>query len=464
VVARSESALDRANITLVLILEEHFATAWTRTPFTAPSAKPPSGAASSGEGADKLLRRSKLPIPCTFDMYTTEATGFLPVSPADRHASASSTSGTRHASDDAVADLEARAHCRYAAGNVLPKPYLAAMFSMAYYTPGVLELVEALVNPAKYAQASLVWSLPPPKGSVGMLYAHLARQLLEEGAVPLGLLRHGLPSNGSNGSHGSNGHGNGATDTPAGPQQHNPTVVLPYVVTALPDDASLVVGPHDAVFVLGDRAWARSHCLLVAPPPPRGSPPPADKKTVGAASGGGGGDDDDDNHDDDDNDDNDDDDAGRASYGSGGKGGPKSGAVTGVTTSTLHARRAAVQVAHKVDDTSRGAGQQQPAWAPSTGARVGRGGRGSGGSASSLAAETETAQLAALQSAGRGRGATNVATSAATNVATSAAASAAGSAGVPVGPRGFTSPGPMRPLSPHSRDLSPVGEGSHYEL
>ena len=56
------------------------------------------------------------------------------------------------AGDDAFAAYEPRAHRLFAAGRVIPKPCVAAMFSMAYYTPGILELLEARMNPSKYDQ------------------------------------------------------------------------------------------------------------------------------------------------------------------------------------------------------------------------------------------------------------------------------------------------------------------------
>ena len=44
---------------------------------------------------------------------------------------------------------------------------------------------EGLANPGKYAQDSVVWSLPPPRCTVGAAYRHLAAALQREGAAPL---------------------------------------------------------------------------------------------------------------------------------------------------------------------------------------------------------------------------------------------------------------------------------------
>ena len=79
-----------------------------------------------------------------FDLYSPSALGLLGDSTM---AGANSSAG-----DDAFAAYEPRAHRLFAAGRVIPKPCVAAMFSMAYYTPGILELLEALMNPSKYDQ------------------------------------------------------------------------------------------------------------------------------------------------------------------------------------------------------------------------------------------------------------------------------------------------------------------------
>jgi len=144
----------------------------------------------------------------------------------------------RLASTPLLRACELRA-CVCHASQVLPKPHLAAMFSMAYYTPGVLELLESLVNPAKYGtkysesraskqkkmpavpllkracfavcvracvralrtmalrllrydQASRAWYFEAPSRLLGRPYAELALEILASGAVPLGLFRAGV--------------------------------------------------------------------------------------------------------------------------------------------------------------------------------------------------------------------------------------------------------------------------------
>lgn len=55
------------------------------------------------------------------------------------------------------------------------------------YTPGVLELLEGLMNPRKYDQESMVWAYP---AVVGKTYKQMAWDILESGAVPMGVFRY----------------------------------------------------------------------------------------------------------------------------------------------------------------------------------------------------------------------------------------------------------------------------------
>lgn len=83
------------------------------------------------------------------------------------------------------------------------------------YTPGVLEMLESLINPAKYDQTSVAWTVEVPERHVGQVrrrlyldlrvwvngvfylvlfappqdYWVVAIELLKSGAAPMGLLR-----------------------------------------------------------------------------------------------------------------------------------------------------------------------------------------------------------------------------------------------------------------------------------
>jgi hypothetical protein len=54
-----------------------------------------------------------------------------------------------HSDDHDFSNQHPRGNCRFAAGYTIPKPFVASLYSMAYYTPGFLELIEALLNPAE---------------------------------------------------------------------------------------------------------------------------------------------------------------------------------------------------------------------------------------------------------------------------------------------------------------------------
>mmetsp|Transcript_64790 Transcript_64790/g.130298 ORF Transcript_64790/g.130298 Transcript_64790/m.130298 type:complete len:1130 (+) Transcript_64790:166-3555(+) len=129
--------------------------------------------------------------------------------------------------DIEMVHTDSRAQYRFAAGRVLPKPMISSLFSMAYYTPGVLELLEAFISPVKWEQPSVVWAFPVPKGFVGKPYCELAKHFFAEGVIPIGMLR-------------------GQT----GP--------LPFVVAKLPLDITIVTD-GDALYVLANLDWAEKH-------------------------------------------------------------------------------------------------------------------------------------------------------------------------------------------------------------
>jgi hypothetical protein len=114
---------------------------------------------------------------------------------------------------------------RFAAGHMLPKPFISAMFSMAYYTPGVLELLEGLMNPHKYDQTSMAWAVPVIAGKT---YKDQATLLIESGACPIGVFRAPHVSNGAR---------------------------LPYVVACTPGN-EMVLNDGDTVYALATKAWA----------------------------------------------------------------------------------------------------------------------------------------------------------------------------------------------------------------
>jgi len=195
--ASSEIALDEANLILMMMIEQHL----------------------------QVWGRHALPV--LFDMYVPRSVVLCPISDAGKKTSKKEEQKEFLEADKKMALVEARSHPRFAAGHVLPKPCISAVYSMAYYTPGVLELLEALINPAKYEQTSAPLSVVVGESllfAVGRPYSELTAVLLESGAIPLGLLR--APSGASG-------------------------AVFPYVVTAAPNE-SLIVSSCDSVYVLAD--------------------------------------------------------------------------------------------------------------------------------------------------------------------------------------------------------------------
>ena len=116
---------------------------------------------------------------------------------------------------------------------VLPMPYIAAMYTQAYYVPGVLEMLDALVNPGKSQQVSVVWAMEIPREFIGQPYSELAMKLIRDGGVPLGLLR--------------------------SPDAAEVKAPLPYVLTLSPGQSGVSLHDHDMVYVVGDRVWAHEN-------------------------------------------------------------------------------------------------------------------------------------------------------------------------------------------------------------
>mmetsp|Transcript_75585 Transcript_75585/g.214997 ORF Transcript_75585/g.214997 Transcript_75585/m.214997 type:complete len:179 (+) Transcript_75585:3865-4401(+) len=134
------------------------------------------------------------------------------------------------ADDVHFSNVEPRGHHRFAAGRVLPMPYIAALYTQAYYTPGVLEMLEALVNPGKTKQVSVVWAMPIPKHYVEQEYKKLAMKVIRDGGIPLGLLR--------------------------SPDAGGYKAPLPYVLTLSPGHTDVNLHEHDMMYVIADRVWA----------------------------------------------------------------------------------------------------------------------------------------------------------------------------------------------------------------
>jgi hypothetical protein len=140
--------------------------------------------------------------------------------------------------DEALAKREPRTHHRYACGLVLPKPLIAGVLSMAYYTPGLMELVEALIDPAKKPQECSTYLMPVPKEFVGKSYKEIAMLQLDKGAIPLGIRR------GDKGPY-------------------------PFVLSCTPSNNEILLSEKDSIYVIGDSEWVTEFMpeILSAPTP-----------------------------------------------------------------------------------------------------------------------------------------------------------------------------------------------------
>ena len=109
--------------------------------------------AESASGCTCSSPRTETPPPPPLALFENRTSALLPT---DRYSPRSVNllpppGGFRAAGDAAFAAADPRAHPRVAAGGLLSKPWVAAIYAMAYYTPGVLELFEALVRRARAA-------------------------------------------------------------------------------------------------------------------------------------------------------------------------------------------------------------------------------------------------------------------------------------------------------------------------
>mmetsp|Transcript_1268 Transcript_1268/g.1624 ORF Transcript_1268/g.1624 Transcript_1268/m.1624 type:complete len:672 (+) Transcript_1268:335-2350(+) len=266
---RSDEKMDESNLMLVMVLEQHMS-AWGRTevksifdwyapsslnllPFPPVPPKVPELLNAQRTLTDeemKILkpfakqlspvRRGSFPAPTHFPAKShrrvTPILSFS-VNQTKKPVAKRTPDNPLSEGDQAYAKRDPRGHYRFAAGRVIPKPFIAALYSMAYYTPGVLEIMESLINPHQYDQESMPWIFKVPSEMVNCPYNSIARDLLISGTLPLGLLRSGGEDVG----------------TP-----------LPYVVTLTPS-STLILKDTDCVYVLAEHAWAVKHGLDCGP-------------------------------------------------------------------------------------------------------------------------------------------------------------------------------------------------------
>ena len=105
---------------------------------------------------------------------------------------------------------------------------------MAYYTPGVLELIEALIDPSKTKQKCMAFLMAVPEEYVGQSYHDLAIFEMHKGAIPIGILR-----------------------ADKGP--------LPYVLSCTPSNKEIKLRAGDGLYVLGNPEWVHENMPVMMP-------------------------------------------------------------------------------------------------------------------------------------------------------------------------------------------------------
>jgi len=177
---------------------------------------------------NKLRDWGRADLAAVYDWFALDSFGLMPEPPSPFTSSVTDPLPNLTKADRAFMVKYPRCHYRYASGRVLPTPLIAGVYSMAYYTPGVLELFEALIDPSKTDQTSFPWPMPVPEAFMNKSYSEVSQYLLGLGAIPVGILR-----------------------ASGGP--------LPYVLTCTPCNTTVQLRTGDAVYVLASVEWAETN-------------------------------------------------------------------------------------------------------------------------------------------------------------------------------------------------------------
>mmetsp|Transcript_70146 Transcript_70146/g.157534 ORF Transcript_70146/g.157534 Transcript_70146/m.157534 type:complete len:1129 (+) Transcript_70146:79-3465(+) len=124
--------------------------------------------------------RSGLPILC--EIFQPESTCFLDPYPLYEEVPAAVMSDIDQAETQSFV-----CHPRFASGALFSSSVLGALIARAYYTPGIVEVMEALVLNRK--QTSYPWQVSVPEEYANRTYGELLQGLLEQSGLCLGLYR-----------------------------------------------------------------------------------------------------------------------------------------------------------------------------------------------------------------------------------------------------------------------------------
>ena len=68
-------------------------------------------------------------------------------------------------------------HPRFAAGRMMSRVHLCRIFATAFYTPGVMELIEALCMPKQRNQEGMLFLAPCPYMLIGKTFGEAFKHL-----------------------------------------------------------------------------------------------------------------------------------------------------------------------------------------------------------------------------------------------------------------------------------------------
>jgi len=122
-------------------------------------------------------------------------------------------------------------HPRYAAGRIMARVDLTTIFSTAFYTPGVMEVMEAFMMPGERGQDAFLMLTAIPMHLVGKTFGDLFRHQMTEDVMPVGLYRRIC-------------------------HLDNP---MPYALGFPPPDLQLAAG--DRVYVLASSEWCKKRAI-----------------------------------------------------------------------------------------------------------------------------------------------------------------------------------------------------------
>eukprot|EP00931_Biecheleriopsis_adriatica_P067971 TRINITY_DN42025_c0_g1_i1.p1 TRINITY_DN42025_c0_g1~~TRINITY_DN42025_c0_g1_i1.p1 ORF type:complete len:1052 (-),score=177.06 TRINITY_DN42025_c0_g1_i1:123-3236(-) len=140
------------------------------------------------------LKAQGLHVPMILELQREDSIKLMPlqVSFQDADLGSSMTEDAKMAEEVASTDFNMQP--RFASGNIFNANCLGSLLADAFYTPGIIELFEALTFGEAVGQTSFPWQFEVPTEYVGRTYGELAELLLgkAEKSVPVGIYRASL--------------------------------------------------------------------------------------------------------------------------------------------------------------------------------------------------------------------------------------------------------------------------------